>query len=337
MNSGRFYVDTLGFLGDVGPPMFDDRTKKNARDSGVRLFVMTTTWPMQDWKATVQMHRQTVENLNQHQDTFHVVRSAVDLQKVLDQNIIGVILGMQDPGCIGGRFERIHQLFEEGMRVMQVAYQKNNAYGCGFMAEAIDHGLTAAGHRFIEAVNQAGIILDLSHLSPQTAQDCIRYSEGPTITSHTTARAVYHHPRGSSDGVLTEMAGLPHTLVGVLAMTFFLDPETDNLAPFIDHIRHIAALVGPDKVAVGSDGPVGGFTDPVAAREIFEEQTQQMMDPNGELRSRWPTHIPKLFDDPRGFDRIYQALLPYFSRQDIEGITGNNAWRFFLDHLPKAL
>jgi membrane dipeptidase len=316
--------------------MFDDRTKKNARDSGLRLFVMTTTWPMQNWKATVQMHRQTVESLNQHQDTFYIVRSAVDLQKVLDQNMIGVILGMQDPGCIGDRFERIHQLYEEGMRVMQVAYQKKNFYGCGFLAESIDEGLTAAGRRFVEAVNQAGIILDLSHLSPQTAQDCIRFSEGPTIISHTTARAVYQHPRGSSDGVLSEMAGLDRTLVGVLAMTFFLDPVADSLAPFIDHIRHIAAQVDADKVAIGSDGPLGGFTDLVAARKIFEERTQQMMDPNGELRSRWPTHISEIFDDPRGFGRIYQALSPYFSPQDIEGITGSNAWRFFSDHLPTA-
>jgi microsomal dipeptidase-like Zn-dependent dipeptidase len=130
------------------------------------------------------------------------------------------------------------------------------------------------------------------------------------------------------------MAGLPHTLVGVLGMTFFLDPVVDSLRPFIDHIRHIAALIGPDKVAVGSDGPVGGFTDLVAARKIFEEKTQQMMDPNGELGSRWPTHIPEIFDDPRGFDRIYRALSPYFSPKDIEGITGTNAWRFFSGHLP---
>ena len=55
MSRHRLYVDMLGFLGDVGPPMFDDRTKKNARDSGVKLFVLTTTWPMLDWKATLQI------------------------------------------------------------------------------------------------------------------------------------------------------------------------------------------------------------------------------------------------------------------------------------------
>jgi membrane dipeptidase len=334
MSEPKLYVDTLGFLGDVGAPMFDDRTKKNARDSGVRLFIMTTTWPMLDWKATLQMHRQTVKSMTQHEESYHIVRSAADLQKVLDGNKIGVILGMQDPECIGGRLERVRQLCEEGIRVMQVAYQKKNLYGCGFLAETIDSGLTDAGRRFIEAVNQAGIILDLSHLAPQTALDSLRLSEGPTIISHTTARAVYDHPRGSADEVLIGMAELTNTIVGVLAMTFFLDPALYGLTPFINHICHIATLVGSDKVAVGSDGPVGGFTDPVAAKKNFEEKTQQMMDPDGQLKSRWPTHLPEIFDDPQGFDRIYHALVPYFRPNEIEGILGRNGWRFFRENLP---
>jgi membrane dipeptidase len=326
----------LGFLGDVGPPMFDDRTLINARDSGVRLFVLTTTWPKLDWKATLRMHRQAVESLAQHADMFHIVRCKEDLQKVLGGDMIGVILGMQDPGCIGIRFERIPQLFEEGIRVMQVAYQKKNPYGCGFLAETDDSGLTDAGRRFIETVNDAGMILDLSHLAPRTTLDSIKLSEGPTMISHTVSRAVYDHPRGSTDDVLTGMAGLKDVVIGVLAMTFFLDPTLDGLDPFIDHIRHIANLVGPEKVVVGTDGPVGGFTDLDAARKIFEEKTQQMMDPNGELKSRWPTHIPEIFDDAGGFDRIYQAFLPYFSPEQIEGITGSNAWRFLREHLPAA-
>jgi len=330
------YVDTLGFLGDVGMPMFDDRTKKNAVESGVRLFVMTTAWPMQDWLTSLQMHRQAKEILKQNDDTFHIVLSRADLQRVLDENRIGVILTMQDPACIGDRLDRVHQLFAEGIRVLQVAYHEKNRYGCGFLAEADESGLTDTGRRFIETVNEAGIILDLSHIAPQTALDSIRISRGPTIISHTTARAVYEHPRGAADRVLTEMAGLTDTIVGVLAMTFFLDSTANGLPPFVEHLRHIAALVGPDKVAIGSDGPVGGFTDLIAAEKTFREKTQQLMDPRGELASRWPTHIPEIFETPNGFDRIKQALLPFFRHEETEGITGNNAWRFFEEHLPTA-
>ena len=314
--------------------MFDDRTRNNIQESGVKLFILTTTWPMLDWQTSIQMHRQAVENMTRHEDIFHIVRSKEDLQSAQGENKIGVILGMQDPECIGASFKRVRQLFEEGIRVIQVAYQKKNSYGCGFLAQSEDSGLTDAGRRLIERVNDTGMILDLSHLSPRTALDSIKLSEGPTIISHTVSRAVYDHPRGSTDAVLSKMAGLKDMLIGVLAMTFFLHAEANSMDSFIDHICYIADLVGPDRVAVGSDGPVGGFTDIDGARRIFEEKTQQMMDPDGVLKSRWPTHIPEIFDDPQGFDRIRQALLPHFSREDIDGITGCNAWRFLTEYLP---
>lgn len=334
MSKDRQYVDMLGFLGDVGPPMFDDRTKENARASGVRLFILTTTWPMLDWKATLQMHQQVKETLSEHQDVFEIVLFKEDLSRMLDSKKIGVILGMQDPGCIGTDFDRIQRLFEEGIRVIQVAYQKKNLYGCGFLAEGEDNGLSEAGRKFVKTVNATGMILDLSHLSPPTALDSIKLSEGPTMISHTVSRAVYNHPRGSTDAVLSGMAGRKDTLIGILAMTFFLDAEKDGLGPFIDHIRYISDLVGADKVAVGTDGPVGGFTDLDAAKNIFVEKTQRMMDPDGALKSRWPTHIPEILNDPQGFDRICQNLLLHFNREAVEGIAGHNAWRFLRENLP---
>ena len=334
MSRDRQYVDMLGFLGDVGPPMFDDRTKYNARASGVRLFILTTTWPMMGWEATLRMHRQVKKSLSQHQDAFQIVLFKEDLRQVLDSKKIGVIMGMQDPGCIGTNFDRVQRLFEEGIRVMQVAYQKKNLYGCGFLAEDEDNGLSEAGRQFVQTVNEAGMILDLSHLSPQTTQDGIKLSGGPTMISHTAARAVYDHARGSTDAVLFEMARLEDMLIGVLAMTFFLDAQEDGLGPYIDHLRYIGNLVGPDKVALGTDGPVGGFTDLTAAKKIFEEKAQPMMDPDGALKSRWPTHIPEIFDNPQGFDKICRALAPYFNRKDVEGICGRNAWRFLSENMP---
>ena len=154
------------------------------------------------------------------------------------------------------------------------------------------------------------------------------------MISHTVSRAVYDHPRGCIDAVLSEMAKLKDTLIGVLAMTFFLDAKEDGLGPFINHLSYISDLVGPDKVAVGTDGPVGGFTDLGTAKIIFEEKAQPMMDPDGALKSRWPTHIPEIFENPHGFDRICQALAAHFSLKTADGICGLNAWRFLIKNLP---
>ena len=154
------------------------------------------------------------------------------------------------------------------------------------------------------------------------------------MISHTSCRGVYDHPRGTTDDVLSEIAKREDIIVGALAMTFFLSATDDGLDPMIRHIRHLAGRIGPARVAIGTDAPVGGFSDLKAAQRQFYKSTQKMMDPDGELKSRWPTHIPAISDDPQGFERICQALSPYFRDEEIEGIVGGNAWRFFERHLP---
>ena len=328
------YTDMLGFLGDVGMPAADEATCENVLASGVNLFHTTTSWPMQDWESTLKMHQQSVNILEAQQNTFRIIRSRQDIGRTDREGNVGVILGLQDPDCIGMQFDRIKRLFEAGVRVIQVAYQRKGLYGCGFLAESEDDGLTAAGRRLVEAVNEYGLILDLSHSAPQTALDCLQCSSGPTMISHTTCRGVYDHPRGTADRILSEIVKREDVIVGVLAMTFFLDAADNSLNPLINHIRYLADRIGPRRVAIGTDAPVGGFTDLVAAERQFRETTQKMMDPQGEIKSRWPTHIPEVSDDAKGFQRIAMELARYFSEEETEGILGENGRRFFDRCLP---
>jgi membrane dipeptidase len=333
MHTSEGYVDLLGFLGDIGMPLLDKTTKQNVRKSGVRLIHITTAWPGRDWPTTVEIHRQAVRNLDEHKETFQIVRRREDLADLTNSGRVGLILGIQDPTCVEDRMDRVLQLFHEGVRVIQVAYQGRNQFGSGFLGQDGDTGLTELGRRFIQAVNDAGLILDLSHLSPQTAIESIHLSKGPTLISHTTARAIYEHPRGSVDALLQEFAERD-SIVGCLAMTFFLDPEKNGLSPFVEHIRHIAGMVGSHKVGIGSDGPVGGFTDVDAAEKIFWNKTRNLLDPHGELKSRWPTHIPEVAEIHRGFDAIGHALSEYFTQEEVRSILGGNGWLFFERNLP---
>ena len=136
-------------------------------------------------------------------------------------------------------------------------------------------------------------------------------------------------PARISDGLIGE-----NVIVGVLAMTFFLDAADNSMNPLINQIRYLADRIGPRRVAIGTDAPVGGVTDPVAAEKQFRETTQKMMDPQGEIKSRWPTHIPEVLDDAKGFQRIGMELVRYFSEEETEGILGENGRRFFDRYLP---
>lgn len=329
-------TDMLGFLGDIGPPMFDEATLSNVRASNVGLIHMTSAWPFMNWTDTLQMHRCLKADLTALDETFKLVIDKRDLETARAENTIAVVLGLQDAAFVGERFERVPRLFYEGLRVMQIAYQHKGLYGSGFLVDAGDDGLTDSGRKLVKAINQSGIILDLSHCAPKTTLDCLRRSAGPTMISHTICRGVYDHPRGVTDDILDEIRRRDDAIVGVLAMTFFLAAEDNGMDPMARHIRYLAERIGPRRVAVGTDAPVGGFTSPAAAEKMFRNVTQQMMDPSGELGSRWPTHIPEMVKDPHGFRRLRRALTPYFTTGEIDGILRKNGRRFLHHHLPRG-
>jgi membrane dipeptidase len=51
-----------------------------------------------------------------------------------------------------------------------------------------------------------GMLVDLSHVSPETMQAALRQSEAPVIFSHSSARALVDHPRNVPDDILRLLA-----------------------------------------------------------------------------------------------------------------------------------
>jgi membrane dipeptidase len=92
---------------------------------------------------------------------------------------------------------------------------------------------------FIAVLNEAGLILDLSHLSLRTALESIHLSAGPTMISHTTARAVYDDPRGSVDALLQEFSARENSIVGfhkALHSAIEIFEDVPNLVPHLTSV-----------------------------------------------------------------------------------------------------
>ncbi|MBI2444326.1 MAG: membrane dipeptidase [Candidatus Magasanikbacteria bacterium] len=320
----------------MGPAEFTPEVFARLLKSGVRLVQWGGPHPRQpDAAHLVAEVQATVAQFGSHGDLFRLVRRRQDLADLEITRSVYVVLTVQNPGAIGEAWSRLDELWDAGVRVIQLAYWDCERYGCGFLAPE-DTGLTLAGQEFLRQIAARGFILDLSHAGPRTALEAAQAYQGRLMISHTGSRTVYDYPRNAPDQVI-RLVGARDGIVGVYTMTFFLNGADNSISPWLIHVQYVADLVGADHVAIGSDAPVAGCPDVEATRAGFL-RLAKALDATGRLQGvlapRWPAFIPELNGTDR-FAVLAEALRPYFSHRQRQGIVGQNALRFYRSALPQ--
>ena len=145
-------------------------------------------------------------------------------------------------------------------------------------------GLSVLGRRAIAALNAAGMLVDVSHVSKSAMLQAADCSRVPVVATHTACRAICDHPRGLDDEQLDALKACGG-LAQITAVPGFLrkmpdrqknDAGVDDIAAHIDHaVRRIGlAHVGISSDFDGGGGVIGwnnaaetaGLTAALAAR-----------------------------------------------------------------------
>ena len=182
--------------------------------------------------------------------------SAEEVREAADEGKLAVVWSCNGPPLAG----RLEDLYEElswietwynlGIRLMHLTYNRRNFIGDG-CAEPANGGLSELGRDLIAELNRVGIIVDTPHSGIRTTLDAAETSDKPIMASHTGARAVFDHMRCKTDEEIRAIAATGG-LIGVFALPSMLGPDA-TLNTMLDHVCHIAELVGPDHVAIGTD------------------------------------------------------------------------------------
>src|SRR5687767_7965928 len=190
-------IDGLGGPGSLtsepGQPLTEAHLK-DVRDSGLTAGLLTigTGGTMPSESAFSEAVRSMLDfdrEIARHPDTLVGIRKAEDITAAKKAKRTGLIYGMQDGVAFESDLDRLEDLHQLGLRVVQPTYNRRNLLGDGCM-ETSNAGLSRTGVECIERLNALGILVDLSHCGRQTSADAIRVSKKPVAFTHTGCAAV---------------------------------------------------------------------------------------------------------------------------------------------------
>ncbi len=116
-----------------------------------------------------------------------------------------VLLGMENAYPLGNGTDDVALWASRGVGYMGLTHLGNNQFGGSSNPNAKlgegpeDPGLTAAGKALVKALNDNGIMVDVSHVGRRTMLDATRMSRAPVIASHSGAKGVRDNLRNLDD------------------------------------------------------------------------------------------------------------------------------------------
>ncbi|MBL9030320.1 MAG: membrane dipeptidase [Phycisphaerae bacterium] len=172
-------------------------------------------------------------------------------------------------------------------------------------------GLTPLGKDMVRAIDDLGVVHDVSHLSDRALDDLLALARGPIVASHSNCRSIVPNTPGQPrndrhlhDDAIREIArrgearradagsggrGAGVACGGVIGLNLcapFIRPglakgDRPTIVEAIDHVEHVCALVGHRRAVVLGSDMDGGFS---------AEQ------------------LPRGIDSPTGFDLLADEL-----------------------------
>lgn len=233
---------------------------------------------------------------------FAMAYSSQDVIKQFGSGKVSLALGMENGAPIEGKLENLQHFYERGIRYITLSHSESNHIAdSSYDIRRQWHGLSPFGKELVVAMNNTGIMIDVSHISDQAFYQVVEISKVPVIASHSSLRSyVPGFERNMDDKMVKALAANG----GVIQINFgsaFVNPlanqwgerlkaardatgnpATDfrqqyaaqNPYPFatietvLDHIDHVVKLVGIDHVGIGSDYDGVGDSLPEGLKDV---------------------------------------------------------------------
>jgi membrane dipeptidase len=193
---------------------------------------------------------------------FRIVRSASELQRCLDDEVMPAVLHLEGADAIDTDLDALHVLYRAGLRSLGLVWGRPNAFAEGVTVHYrrspdTGPGLTEAGRELVRACNDLRIMIDVSHLNERGFWDVAELTNAPLVATHSNAYALCPSTRNLTDPQLDAIAA-SGGMVGLnFAVNFLREDAARNadtpLEVMVRHVDYLVERVGIDCVGFGSD------------------------------------------------------------------------------------
>jgi len=137
---------------------------------------------------------------------LEIAYTAADVRRIHRAGKIASLIGIEGGHQIDNSLAVLRQMYDLGARYMTLTHSRNTGWADSATDAPHHHGLAPFGEEVVREMNRLGMLVDLSHVSPDTMRTALRVSTAPVIFSHSSARALVDHPRDVPDDVLKLVA-----------------------------------------------------------------------------------------------------------------------------------
>ncbi len=193
-----------------------------------------------------------------------LVLKASDIPEVVNPGTPpGAILAIEGGDPLEGNPERIDEFYQMGVRIITVVHYRNNELG-DIMAPygsknpgPYQNGLTQAGRKIVERMQEVGMAVDVAHAHPKTLRGIVEMNPRPLLDSHTSACPSEDLRRCHRQRTWKDMELIAKTGGVVCTWPFAFDRPDQRRRTFSDWAREIMEMkkrLGMDHVGLGTDG-----------------------------------------------------------------------------------
>ncbi|SEQ17033.1 dipeptidase [Lentzea albida] len=248
--------------------------------------------------------------------------TGAEIDEALAHDQIALVLALESAPGVGEDVELLETLYRLGVRIASLAHFGRTALADGSGEDGTGSRLTRAGVAAHAEMERLGMIFDVSHLGAAGVEHVLELSTRPVMATHSSARALRDHHRNLTDAQLRGIADTG----GVVCVNFFapfLHESDFTIDRLVDHIEHIAGVMGVEHVGLGPD----------FVKEVLEDVTPpccEVREIEGVPTDRF---LPGL-EGPAGLPLVTEALQKRgWPEEDVVRVLGQNVLDLFRTEL----